>query len=374
MRNNKAVFKEKMIVFMLILSLFIFLIPLQNDTSLIQAASGSFSEDFTATTYMDGAQTNATGWGTGTIENSRRKPTLVGSISSSLIGNTLDVFIDGNYAYVTNQDEGLKVLNITDPTNPSTIGYYDTANIAQSVFIDGDYAYIADYQGIFPQYENFLILNITDPTNPTDLGNCTTIYAAGDAARDVVVSNNLAFVANNEGGLSVVNVTDPYNPFVISSRDTTGIASSLAIVDDYIYLADGTNGLVVIDVSNPLVPTIVTTFKTGLSSAINMAVEGNYIYVADNNNGIIVVNCNDPSAPVFAGSWSKSYVSDVNVYGDFLYVTDINDGLLVLNITHPTSPILINSLSLQGNAHKIFISDFYAYLLIRFLSVIFMLI
>ena len=362
MRNNKTKIKGRVIVFMLIFSLFVFLSPLQKDTSLIQAASGSYTEDFTTITNMDGTNTNASGWGTGKIENSKKEPTLVGMISSSLIGNTLDVFVEGDYAYVTNQDEGLKVVNITDPTNPNIIGSYVTADIAQSVFVDGDYVFIADYQGISPQYKNFLILDVTDPTNPIHLGNCTTNYVAGDAARDVVVDGDTAFVANNQGGLSVVDVTDPSNPIRIGERDTAGTSIKLAVAGDYVYVADEANGLVVIDISNPLVPTIAATFSTGISSATNIVVEGNYAYVSDINNGIIVVNVTDPSTPEFVGSWIKSDVSDACVYGDYLYVTDINDGLSVVNITDLSTPELIYTIAISGVVQAIDIDGYYVYL------------
>ena len=347
---------------MLILSLLTYFKFDSNLIETTQAASGSFSEDFTTTTYMDGANSNVSGWGTGFIENSKKKPSIVGSISSSLIGNTVDVFVDGDYAYVTNQAEGLKVVDITDPTNPYILGTYVTDSLAESVYVDGDNAFIADYAGVFPHYENFLILNITDPTNPTQLGNCTTVFSAGDAARDAIVAGDTAFVANNQGGLRIIDVSDPTNPSIIGNKDTSGNANSLYIEGNYVYLADGANGLVVINITNPFVPTIVATYSTGISSAINIIVEENLAYVADIINGIVVVNITDPTTPTFAGSWSKSGVSDIYIYDDYLHVTDITDGLSVVNITDPITPVLINTISLPGDTQAIFIEGCYAYI------------
>jgi hypothetical protein len=354
--------RGRIMIIILFLSVLIFFNLQSSPILTTQAVSGTFSEDFTTTTYMDAVNTNVSGWGTGSIENSRKKPTVVGSISSTLIGNTLDVFVDGNYAYITNQDDGLKVVNITDPTNPNIIGSYVTTDIAQSVFVDGDYVFIADYQGISPQYKNFLILDVTDPTNPIHLGNCTTNFVAGDVARDVVVDGDTAFVANDQGGVSVVDVTDPSNPIRIGERDTAGTSIKLAIAGDYAYVADGTNGLVVIDISNPTSPTITATYSTGISSATNIVVEGNYAYVVDIINGIIVVNITDPNTPTFAGSWSESDASDAYIYGNYLYVTDITDGLSVVDITDPTTLVFIYTLSLPSIAQAIFIEGCYAYL------------
>jgi hypothetical protein len=362
MMKKNIKWRGKIIIIVLFSSLFIFFNSQSSPILTTQAASGSFSEDFTSTTYMDGAQTNATGWGIGSIENSKKKPTIVGSISSSLIGNAVDVYIDGDYAYVTNEGEGLKVVNITDPTNPYVIGTYVTNSTAQSVYVDGDYVFIADYKGIPQQYKNFLILDVTNPTNPIHLGNCTTNLVVGDAARDVVVVGDTAFVANDQGGVSVVNVADPSNPIRIVEKDTAGTAINLAVSGDYVYVADGTKGLVVIDISNTLVPTIAATYNTSISFATNIIVEGNFAYVVDLNNGIVVVNITDPTTPTFAGSWSKSDVSAANIYGDYLYVTDITGGLSVVSITDPTTPVFIYTIALPGFTQSIVIDGHYAYL------------
>ena len=360
MRKNIK-WKGRIMIVILFLSLIIFFNFQSSPILTTQAASGTFTEDFTTTTYMDGVETNASGWGTGDIENSKKKPTIVGSISSSLIGVTVDVFVSGDYAYVTNQGEGLKVVNIIDPTAPYINGSYDTNDSARSVYIEGDYAYIADHEGLAPQDLNFLILNITVPTNPTHLGMCTTVFSAGDAARDVVVVGDTAYVANALGGLSVIDVTDPTNPSRIGVEDTSGTSSQLTVSGNYAYVADGTNGLVIIDINNPLNPTIASTYITGISLATNIVIEGNYAYVVDYNNGIVVVNITNPITPSYVGSWSKSGATDAYVDGHYLYVTDFNDGLSLLDITDPTNPIFVHTLTLPGT-QEIFVDDVYAYL------------
>ena len=361
MKNKQVSIKSKIIVFVLLSSLFMVIIPFNDNKSVMQASTGIYTEDFTSTTYMDDSSTNVTGWGTGSIENSKKKPTIVGSISSALIGETIDVFVEGDFAYITNQDQGLKVVNITDITNPFINGTYITYNVAEGVYIDGNYAFIADYEGD-PTQKNFIVLDISNPTNPYHLGDCSTFEVGNEAAWDVVASGDVAYVANGEGGLCVVDISNPSSPDDISHRDTPGFSYELEINGDYAYVADGTNGLVVIDISNPLLPKIKATYNQGISSAIDVIVEGNIAYIVDIYDGIVVVNITDPTTPSYAGSWSKTGVSDAYVYGDFLYITDINDGLSVTNITDPNTPILINSLSLPGTAHSIVIDGIYAYI------------
>ena len=349
MIKKKIKLGGKAFIFILIFSFIAFLNNNSNPIQLAQAASGTFTEDFTTTTYMDEANTNSSGWGTGVIEISKKKPEIVGNIGSGLIDDTVDVFVEGDFAYVTNQGEGLKVVNITDSTNPFINGTYITYNIAESVYVDGNYAFIADYEGDQNQ-ENFIVLDISDPTNPSHLGNCSTFKYGNEVAMDIVTAGDIAYVANGEGGLCVVDISDPSSPEILSHKDTLGTSYELVVDGDYLYLADDSNGLVILDVTDPSLVTLVATFKTGISLALGVVVEGNYAYVVDWNNGIVVVDITDPTTPIFAGLLAKSGATDAYVDGNYLYVTDVNNGLSVVNITDSSAPKQIHAISLPGIA------------------------
>ena len=51
--------------------------------------------------------------------------------------------MSGNYAYVADDDSGLAIIDIFNPTNPGTPVYEDTTGHAQGVYVSGDYAYVA---------------------------------------------------------------------------------------------------------------------------------------------------------------------------------------------------------------------------------------
>ena len=132
--NNKKL-KGKLFIILLTASMFLLFGTFQGHLTIVQAASGTFEEDFTTTTYMDGANTDVSGWGTGSVTNTKKKPSIIGSISSALIGNALDIFIADHIAYVTDNIGRFKVVNISDPTNPFILGSYDIIDTAPSVFV-----------------------------------------------------------------------------------------------------------------------------------------------------------------------------------------------------------------------------------------------
>ena len=73
-------------------------------------------------------------------------------------------------------------------------------------------------------------------------------------ARSVSYKDHIAYVADSESGLQVIDVSDPTSPHIIGSVDTPGFAYSVHIEDTYAYVADG--DLRIVDVSDPTSPHI----------------------------------------------------------------------------------------------------------------------
>ena len=325
------------------------------------AATGFYTENFSSQTYEDQLSNDVSGWGKGEL-SLRKKLSVIGSISSSFVGNALDIVIDGNYAYVTNEEYGLVVLNITVPSNPSIIGTYETANVASSVFVDGDLLFVTDTVGVAPTHRNILIFDITNPIDPVQLGSCSIFENQNDGANDIVVRGDIAYVANLEKGISAINVTFPSNPIILGEKDTEGTSYDMFVEGDFIYVADGANGLVILNITSPSAITIAANYVTGFSNAVNVEVEGNYAYVLDSSNGLIVVNITDPNSPSLAGTYLESNLNDAVVDGNYLYFLN-GEGLLVADITNPATPSLIDSASLStGIPSSLVVDGCYAYI------------
>ena len=87
-----------------------------------------------------------------------------------------------------------------------------------------------------------------------DSGNKRTIIGSVDTpgyARSVTVVGTTAYVADNNSGLQVIDVSTPASPQIIGSVATPGHAYDVTVVGTTAYVADNNSGLQVIDVSNP---------------------------------------------------------------------------------------------------------------------------
>ena len=201
-------------------------------------------------------------------------PTIIASVDTPGYAN--GVAITGDKAYVVDNDSGLQVIDISDPSNPAIIGSVDTPGYAYGVAVTGDKAYVAD------SGSGLQVIDISDPTNPAIIGSVdTSIYVSG-----VTIRGNKAYVVN-DGGLQIIDINDPSNPTIIGSVDTPSSAYGMAVTGDRAYVVtseyfkykiDFESGLQVIDISNPSNPAIIGSVNTP-GSAYGVAVAGDKAYV-----------------------------------------------------------------------------------------------
>ena len=99
---------------------------------------------------------------------------------------------------MADKEEGLRVIDVSDPENPDEIGFYDTPGFAYGVFAAGDMAYVAD------NVAGLRVIDVSDPENPDEVG----FYDTPGVAWGVFVAGNLAYVADGGSGLRILDVSD----------------------------------------------------------------------------------------------------------------------------------------------------------------------
>lgn len=114
----------------------------------------------------------------------------------------------------------------------------------------------------------------------------------------VRIDGDIAWVADGEGGLASVDLSNPDQPTLLGRVALDGTAKDLEIVGDYVYVAGGTAGLHTIDISDPTAPIRVDTDDTP-GSALGVAVGDSAIFVSDWNDLRAFDNA-DPGNPVSA--------------------------------------------------------------------------
>jgi len=246
------------------------------------------------------------------------------------------VSISQHYALVADGGGGLQVIDISDPANPVICGSVSGVD-ASDVTILGDSAYIAD------SVTGLKILDIATPCSPSDTGT----FVTPGSARGVCVVDSLAYVADYDNGLVIVNIK---NLQLEGHLDVTGLTTRVSVFGQYAYVGRGSGGVWVIDVSDPTNPTQISVLSTP-GSSYDVFAGGGLAYVACFSEGLKIYDISNPSAPDSIGAYdTPGNAIGLSVLGDYAYVADDPEGLRVIDVSDPTAPTEVDFLKPGGNA------------------------
>ncbi|MGC8769724.1 MAG: LVIVD repeat-containing protein [Brevinematia bacterium] len=108
-----------------------------------------------------------------------------------------------------------------------------------------------------------------------------------EVASGIFVSGNYAYLANDNNGLKIVDISDPANASIVKTVDTPGNAKGVYVSGKYAYVADGFS-LQVIDINEPTNACIIKSVDIP-GSAYGVYINGRYVYVAAYSGGIIIL-------------------------------------------------------------------------------------
>lgn len=257
------------------------------------------------------------------------------------------IFVDGRYAYVGADLNGLVILDVSNPLAPTLVGNLDppSGGVSEGVFASGDLAFLAE--GV----AGLRIIDVSNPASPTLIATHNT----PGSAIGVFVAGDLAYVADGTaGGLQIVDVSDPASPDSVGSLNSAGAATGIWVWGDFAYLADGGPGVQVINVSDPAHPTIVATANTP-GTAEEVMVQGGFAYVADTAQGLRVIDVRNPAAATLLGGVdTPGSANGVWVSGETAFIADGAAGVRAINVSNPASPVLGDSLIVAGTARSVF--------------------
>ena len=231
-------------------------------------------------------------------------------------------------------DENTRVSMSLDTANRSQIiGSMDTPGNAWGVTVVDQTAYVAD------EDSGLQLVDVSNPQNPVAIGSVDTPgWAWG-----VAVEGQTAYVADGNSGLQIVDVSDRLNPAIIGSVDTPGYAREVAVEGQIAYLADDEAGLQVIDVSDPVNPIIIGSGDTP-GIAWGIVAENQIAFLADGYGGLQVIDASDPVNPIIIGSVdTPGYAYGLAMEDQTVYVADDEAGLQVVDVSEPQDPNVIGS-------------------------------
>jgi len=149
---------------------------------------------------------------------------------------------------VTQETEATTLTAIPSPTttsSPTPEPLKDIQLLGQiggssyAVALQGNYAYL----GMGPR---LIVLDISDPDTPLFVGQTDVLP---DTVRNVVVTENYAYIAAGDSGLRIIDIRDPSAPNEVGFYETPAPAQGIAVLGEYAYVAAGDAGLRIINIA-----------------------------------------------------------------------------------------------------------------------------
>lgn len=259
-------------------------------------------------------------------------PASPGEISSHDAGDVVyGVTVSGNLAYVAASAAGLKILDISSPAAPVAVGGIATLSPATSVTLTGDLALVSSGTGLE-------IINVSTPASPS------RIFSFEFGAEETVITGNLALVAAGFDGLQILDLTNPGNPQVVGTLETSGYAGSVAMSGTYALITVDETGLEIVDVANPASPLLVGSYPVA-GFTWDVAVNGNLAFLATDVAGVEIVDITDPANPQAVSALDTAgRALSVATTNDMLFVADAEQGLAIVDLNpEPAAPFIVRA-------------------------------
>ncbi|MFW9971555.1 MAG: hypothetical protein ACFFDF_15275, partial [Candidatus Odinarchaeota archaeon] len=307
----------------------------------------------------------------------------------NITGKCNNFQVRGNYLYLANGVEGLKIIDIQNIYNPTIINTFFEATIVRYVLIDENYAFLAcDNIGLsivdvfdpmnlklvnqwsnekevslVKKYGNYLflgreshgleILKISDMIETRKLGD----FSQNINVKDIVLDGDLAYLCAVEdgsfkGGLYVINISNPYDPksFYNFSNGKYNFYD-IELKNNICYAVTSEYGFLSLNISDPTNIKVLDTIGGYLMNfSNNIEISDNIAYVANGLAGIDIYNISDPSNLKFLGNYPTGGVCyDIKVRNDCAFIAKGYEGIEILNISNLKN---IKSISRYGGIYN----------------------
>lgn len=234
------------------------------------------------------------------------------------------------------------------------VASYQTTGYARDVFVRGDTAFVAQGEG------GLAILDLTDEEHPMLIGE----EDAHGNAIGVVVSDSFARVAVGKNGVSSILIADPQNPvwqgLAAAGEDNAGDLVYVAPPGDtmsYIYAAEQDEGMWIMEVypSYPGFPLPFFDFNVQ-GYEIGLFLDYPHLFIGCGELGLSIVDISKVTEPTVVGHCdTRGYATGVFVRDTLAFVADGREGIQIINVADVTAPVGIGNFPAQDDAKAVFV-------------------
>ena len=275
--------------------------------------------------------------------------------SSSTGGRIDDVMAYGDLLFVSSSN-GYGIYGILRPTEPARLRTIRTDNWIHCINAKDNYLFISESGGALK------IMDITEPTQPQEVfADDTTFYNWGNVH---FIDENRAFAAGYYDGLALYNFTDPAEPERITRNDLLSqTVYKLAVANGYIYLQRYNEGLLVVDATDPINPEVLSPADTSHCSRL-LTVNNEWLYSSSDVPGsdetwLKIWNLDNPASPELVGQQLIDVpFPNMDVYDEIMSLNGFNSDIELWDISVPEEPMFLSRIDNLGYRYASLYGDY----------------
>jgi choice-of-anchor B domain-containing protein len=274
-----------------------------------------------------------------------------------------DVNSEGDLVYVGRQELGVSIIDVSTPATPSVLTTWahpsEPIKVQDLRALNGD-VWLSNEAG-----SSFCVvgLDLTNPSAPTILAELSPPMYLENVHNMWPSGNYLYLAAYGPGRMNhIVDLTNPAAPVLAANFDTDDI-HDVIVVNDVLYVAGGVDATYLVDVTDPTDPIEIVSFAPHVVDTIFY--QHNAYPIRDTGYVVVTEEVGIPTGgggfaqgsvrvwdttagpPVPVWRWkSETAKTDPNVtphnayvVDDFMYVSAYQDGLKVFDVSDPTDPV-----------------------------------
>ena len=162
-------------------------------------------------------------------------PNIIGEFHDG--GEVLRVGIVDNFCITSDFENGLNILDVSQPAKPVKIGNLKFDRIRQFVTTN-DLVYLVDIG------KGLKIVDISDKTNPTEVA----AVKETEGAACVAVDGNRLYLGFFAGSIKIFDITSPKSPDLMTEMSCPDEVLGLVAADDYLFI--NYKGVLIKDISD----------------------------------------------------------------------------------------------------------------------------